>query len=209
MAIPLNLTGVKFGRLTPINIAYRRNAKIYWRCSCECGCRVEVKTESLRSGNTKSCGCLDREKTSLRFKTHGETKTPLYYVWGAIKARCQNPKDRGYNRYGGRGIRICDEWAKSYQSFRDWANNSGYKDGLQIDRVDNDGPYNPKNCRWCTQQENVQNSTVAKLDRDQVLEIRSLFSQNPNINMEALAFEYNVVRATIYNVTNRKTWKNL
>ena len=88
---------------------------------------------------------------------HGQKKTPLYRVWCAMKERCNNPHNKRYERYGGRGITVCDEWAESFESFRTWANANGYEKGLTIDRIDNEKGYGPDNCRWATRAQQNRN----------------------------------------------------
>lgn len=119
---------------------------------CECGeCDVLASVSALIAGTKKSCGCLHRESARARGlanKTHGESrKTRLYSIWSGMKSRCEYPSDASYGRYGGAGIKLCDEWSKSYPAFRDWSIQNGYQDGLTIDRI-NPGDYRPDNCRW-------------------------------------------------------------
>lgn len=146
----IDLTGKKCGRLTvirrcPINT---KQNKPQWECLCECGNTVIVSASSLRSGNTKSCGCYKRDIDRLVNTTHGESKTKLYHIWSSIKDRCYNVHAKSYKDYGERGITMCDEWLNSYESFRDWAIEHGYEDGLSIERVDVNSNYCPANCTW-------------------------------------------------------------
>lgn len=114
-------------------------------CVCDCGNRVDVLKEHLTSGRQKSCGCLKSENGR---PTHREIHTRLYKIWGNMCNRCSNPNNPAWNRYGGRGITVCDEWRSSFENFRDWARANGYAENLTIDRRDNDAGYNPSNCRW-------------------------------------------------------------
>ncbi|GDY37690.1 hypothetical protein ACINB_35820 [Acidovorax sp. NB1] len=150
--------GSKFGRLTVIDDTPNRdsgNRKVLCRCSC--GVEKLVGVWELANGVTNSCGCIVIENARAMSLTHGEEGTPLYVVWHSMKARCQIPSAGPYERYGGRGISVCQEWSDSYVKFRDWALAAGYKQGLQIDRRDNDGDYEPGNCRWVTPVVNANN----------------------------------------------------
>lgn len=135
--------------------------KVFWICKCSCGNPKEfiVDGTGLRSGNTLSCGCVKLERHPY---THKETGSKLYQVWAAMRKRCRNPHDKNYDRYGGRGIKVCDEWNHDYVAFRDWAYANGYEQGLEIDRINNDGNYEPSNCKWSTHKEqcNNRNSNV-------------------------------------------------
>lgn len=147
----LDLRGQKFGKLTVIKqLPERKNGHIVWECLCECGKTTVVKGVHLKSGHTKSCGCYSSERTTLMNTTHGETHTRLYSIWNSMKNRCNNPKRNCYPYYGGRGIRVCEEWENSFVSFRDWAQNNGYAPHLTLDRINPDKNYEPNNCRWAT-----------------------------------------------------------
>lgn len=151
----IDLTGKQFGRLTVLERA-TGGGYVKWRCRCSCGNEVVVHGTSLKSGDTRSCGCLKGELTSVRKTVHGDTGSRLYRIWICMKKRCFNPNAHSYKMYGGRGITVCDEWRNNYASFRDWALANGYSEDLSIDRIDNNGNYEPKNCRWATiaQQDN-------------------------------------------------------
>lgn len=150
--------GDKIERLEIIDTKYKRvdngKRRLYAVCKCECGTVKEIRLDCL--GAVKSCGCLNLEPREYS-RTHNETGSRLYQLWASMKDRCKNPNARGYRHYGGRGITYCDEW-EDYIPFRDWALANGYEQGLSIDRIDNDGNYEPSNCRWVTQKEQTLNT---------------------------------------------------
>lgn len=151
-----DLTGKRFERLTVISRAENRNGQAAWNCICDCGKHTVVRSYQLTHGLIKSCGCYAADKTKDRSITHGESRTRLYSIWRSMIKHCYQKTSYGYDNYGGRGIRVCDVWKNSYESFRDWAVLNGYNDNLTIDRIDNESGYCPENCRFVTmlQQEN-------------------------------------------------------
>ena len=170
----IDMIGKKFGRLTVVDFDRLENHKTYWKCTCDCGLTVIACGNNLRSGNTKSCGCLRREtaqKRGIANTTHGESHdnmTRLYSIWCGMRQRCNNPHHQAYNLYGGKGVSLCDEW-NDYEVFKAWAMSNGYTDPLSIDRIDPNKGYNPSNCRWITISENVaranKNHTTRKVIR--------------------------------------------
>jgi len=149
-----DVTGQRFGRLQVLK--YVGNNR--YECICDCGNITYATGPNLRSGATKSCGCLAIEIASNQLRTHGYSKDRLYNVWKGMRQRCYNEHNHAYHNYGGRGIHICEEWYDDYVAFRDWALNNGYRDGLSIDRKNNNGPYAPYNCRWATPVEQGRNT---------------------------------------------------
>ena len=133
-----------------------------YRCGF-CGTEFKANTYHINNGNTKSCRCYSKRRTSETHKTHGLGFTRLYAVWAEIKNRILNHKHNYYPDYGGRGITICDEWL-DVQNFYNWAMSNGYEEnkGLSIDRIDNDGGYSPENCRWTTKTIQARNTRIAK-----------------------------------------------
>lgn len=162
-----DMTGQKFGRLTVI---YRSGSNqcgmATWFCKCDCGGGCVVPGAALRKGNTKSCGCLHDECARERMTIHGKSHTRLSAIWASMKQRCYNPSNKNFDRYGGRGITVCDEWREDFQTFRDWAISNGYDENAPvgkctIDRINNDKGYSPDNCRWVDMK--VQNNNKSNI----------------------------------------------
>lgn len=165
------LTGERFGRLLvleevePQQRKDRWTVKKRWKCQCDCGNITYVIHEQLVSGGTKSCGCLQRESSKIKYADYKSLRTEnlrLHKIWCAMKVRCYTPTDRHYPDYGGRGIQVCDEWKFSFASFLLWAMTNGYKEDLTIDRIDVNGNYEPSNCRWITNREQQFNKRNTK-----------------------------------------------
>lgn len=157
----IDLTGQRFGRLTVIERKYRKPIIASWLCRCDCGTYVIVDSGSLRGGQTRSCGCLRKEIVKEKATKHDLCHTKLYAVHSQMKQRCNNPNNKDCEYYGGRGIRICDEWS-DVETFYSWAMGSGYREGLTIDRIDPNGNYCPENCRWITIQDQQRNRRPQK-----------------------------------------------
>ncbi|WP_461246525.1 hypothetical protein [Treponema sp. R6D11] len=157
----IDMAGKRFGRLKVIGL-HNAGKTSRWNCLCDCGKTTIVNSQSLRRGFTKSCGCLSAELLTKGHRIkHGLTlkNRRLARIWYGMKDRCFNVKNSRYNRYGGRGITVCDEWKNDLLLFFTWAMNNGYADNLSIDRIDNDGNYCPENCRWVSNGEQARNKS--------------------------------------------------
>ena len=144
----IDLSGIRIGRLTPLEIAGRDNTnRILWLCECACGNTVTAQAGNLKSGHTQSCGCLRNEMVAKVSVSHGMFGTPQYLAWSNARSRTTNPRSISWPNYGGRGITMCQEWKDSFEAF--WKDmGPTWEEGLTLDRIDVDGNYHKENCRW-------------------------------------------------------------
>ena len=148
-----DLTNKRFDDITVISFAERRNNHIYWYCKCDCGKFFIIRSDKLKT--RKSCGCKDVKKNTNPLR---RLNPKLYRCWEDMKRRCYRTLNPNYKYYGGRGIKVCEEWLKDFMSFYNWAIQNGYNSDLSIDRIDVNGNYEPKNCRWATKSEQQRNT---------------------------------------------------
>lgn len=189
-----DLTGLEFGLLTVDGFSHiDKKRRSYWLCCCECGNKTVVRKDCLTTGNTKSCGCFN---SKCRIKPNSNRKHKLYRVYYSMRERCHNPNDKQYFNYGARGIKLCDEWLSSYDAFYEWALSHGYKEGLTIDRRDNNQGYSPDNCRWITQAEQTNNTRRNKW----------ITFNGKTLNIEQWAKEININPVTLWHRLNSLNW---
>lgn len=217
----IDITGRRFNKLVVISRnANRPNGDATWLCACDCGNKKIVVGRQIRHGGTKSCGCLLHKEP--KSKTHGMFGTPTYSCWANMKARCTRVNHPAWKRYGGRGITFCEEWRK----FEGFLADMGEKPNtLTLDRIDNNGNYCAKNCRWAThtqqrlnqgprskhifsksRTERRKNHNNIKLSEEKVKFIRDSIANNKKISIKKFSLKFNVAPKTIEDVINGVTW---
>lgn len=205
-----DITGVRFTRLMAVRIVDMKITGVrIWLCQCDCGNTINVPINSLTSGNTRSCGCLFKEKSRESIKkainiTHGLTKrgmkiTKEYRAWGSMNNRCSNPRHKQFDNYGGRGIKVCERW-KSFEVFL--ADMGTSNPGTTLERIDNNLGYCKDNCKWATITEQNRNKRGVKLNMEMAIAIK-----NDNRSQYVIAKEYGVSRSAIEGIKTGRRWQ--
>ena len=204
----IDLTNKKINKLT---VQYRDNSvpkgkPPKWICNCDCGKQnLSIFGMHLRTGHTKSCGCYNLEQIKIRSTIHGMTKTPEHKTWSEMRQRCYNPNNNQFNDWGGRGIAVCDRWKDSFQNFYE---DMGPRpsDKYSIDRIDNNGNYQPSNCKWSSRKDQARNTRKNVIESlEQAEEIRTKYKTGKYTQQE-LADSYKCNQTTISLITLNKIW---
>lgn len=189
MSARIDLTDKRFGRWTVEKYHSNNN----WVALCSCGTKKIVDGKSLRTGISKSCGCMRTELNTKRLTTHGMRHTAIYEVWCGMKGRCLNVKKDCYKDYGGRGIKVCDRWLK----FENFLADMGERpEGMSIERIDNDGNYEPGNCKWATSKEQSNNKRSCVI----------ISYGGKKMSLKEWAKHLNINYGTLWDRINRRGW---
>jgi len=217
----INLTGKRFGRLVAIRFVKRLNRPTFWLWKCDCGSEKLIRADSVKRGDIRSCGCLQRDLGGNGSLKHGYAITgqvrPEYMGWISMKQRCYNPKHKSYKNYGGRGIRVCKRWLLSVENFLADVGDRP-SPNYSIDRIDNNGNYEPKNVRWATGKIQVKNRRkyiriknrgenhhFSKLTEQEVITIKNLLKEGKS-NQTQIAHQYNVTSSAISKIHLKHRW---
>lgn len=162
-----DISGKKFGMVTVLDDYVINNKRIYWYCKCDCGKIFLRRSDIVSRGDLKSCGCYRNYNNKVISMKHGDGSRNskyhrLYVCWQSMKERCYNSNNIQFKDWGGRGIKVCDQWREDYTTFKEWALNNGYQDDLTLDRKNVNKSYSPENCRWITKIEQNKNTRKCK-----------------------------------------------
>lgn len=202
------LAGIKFGMLKVLN-SYRREhykcgTNIHWLTRCDCGAVLEVLSSKLISGDSISCGCSSTRLKAIAHTIHNKSKTAEYASWNAMIARCYNQNTKGFNRYGGRGIKVCSRW-KEFELF---LLDMGLKPkGHSIDRINNNGNYEPENCKWATTTEQARHRKGVVLDEDSVSAIKTMLKYL--VPRKVIATKLDVSVSAVSHIAQNNRWADI
>lgn len=202
------LVGKRFGRLTVISTFKKfypnlNHNRTWVKALCDCGTEMQCIACAL-GRSTNSCGCYSKELIAARSITHNLSHHPLYRIWVWMKQRCYNPKNPIYKHYGGRGIKMPEDWQTDFKTFYNWAIDAGWEKGLEIDRINNDGNYEPSNCRCVPHKINSRNTRRTKLTEEKVAKIRLLHSEG--VKQSEIANQFSIGRTSINNIIKNRSW---
>lgn len=196
--------GQKFGRWTTVELR-RGSRTMEWACACACGNTASLEPSALLSGKSRSCGCLRRDVSRAKSRRHGHTvgraPTRTYGTWQKMKARCLNAECPDFVRYGGRGITVCERWL-DFEHFL--ADMGECPPRLTIDRVNNDGNYEPKNCRWATRTEQNRNKRTTKLTLP--LAASAFTLSRDGVIQRKIAAQLGVTQAMVHRILSGRAW---
>jgi|SaaInlV_200m_DNA_6_1039755.scaffolds.fasta_scaffold43351_2 hypothetical protein len=190
-------TGEQVGRLTILSDWKREKKVTSWKCLCECGTEKWIRANHLTESHTRSCGCLMLDTNT----SHNKSRSLEYKVWDSMIQRCGNKSHKAYDNYGGRGISVCSEW----QDFENFYADMGDKEGLTLERLDNDKGYSKDNCKWVTMTDQARNRRTTKLDMTKAREIRRLASVG-NVSKD-IAKMFDVSYTNINHILKGETWR--
>lgn len=200
-----DLSGKKFGNLTVIErVQSPKRKRVKWKCLCDCGAVTVTSGDRLIRGVTKSCGCLAKKALrdgGLANKKYPDDSQRLQQILHGMKNRCNNKNTASYQYYGGRGIQVCDEWNNDFMAFYNWAKNNGYSDELSIDRIDNEKNYEPVNCRWATQSEQMENRRRWERRKTVFVPFRG-----EAVSIPELSERFSISRELLYDRIRRYKW---
>jgi hypothetical protein len=187
MGNKIDLINQKFERLLVVEFIGIVKKHSRYKCLCDCGNYKETTLNALRSGKIKSCGCLNYELISNRNKTHGLSKHPLFTSWIGMRNRCLNIKHNRAKNYIGKGVSICNEWANDFMSFYNWSIKNGWEKGLSIDRINNNGNYEPSNCKFSNNKQQSRNrSSNVIIEIDGLSKTAIEWAESEEINVESI-----------------------
>lgn len=205
----VDITGRRFGRLVALEDV---GDPIHWRCRCDCGRESLPRKSDLRSGLSRSCGCYRDERRSETKRTHGGSKSRLYSIWNTMRIRCGEIGTRPHQahaRYKDKGVAVCPEWARSFETFRDWSLSNGYADHLTIDRIKSERGYEPSNCRWVTWLVNERARNNVVLTVESVSRIKAELARGVLGTGKRLAEEFGVSQQTICDIRKGRIWREV